>query len=82
MTHTDTIPNVPMTKSQLREQNEILAGQVERYRELLRACSDDLRAEIDDRYGGTQNHYPDQMRRYQRDISIVTEVRDVLCEGK
>lgn len=30
--HTDTTPNAPMTKSQLREQNEILAGQVERYR--------------------------------------------------
>lgn len=31
----DTTPNAPMTKSQLREQNEILAGQVERYRKAL-----------------------------------------------
>ena len=48
-------------------------------REALRECADDLQSEIDARYAGTQNKYPSEMRRYQRDIEPVTRARAALA---
>lgn len=47
--------------------------------EALKECADSLQAEIDGRYNGTQDKYPDQMRRYQRDIEPVTQARKSLA---
>ena len=46
----------------------------------LSAIAEELQSEIDARYNGTQDKYPDQMRRYQRDISTITKARELVAE--
>ena len=44
----------------------------------LRECSDDLEAEIESRYAGTQNRYEVQRRRYEQDMATVKRARAML----
>lgn len=46
----------------------------------LRECSEDLQGEIDARYGGLQDKYPDMLRKYLRDIEPITNARKLLAE--
>lgn len=48
----------------------------------LTELADDLQSEIDARYGGMQDQYPGQMRRYQRDIEPVTRARALVAEWR
>jgi hypothetical protein len=48
----------------------------------LRECSDDLEAEIDSRYAGTQNRYEVQRLRYERDMEPVKRARALLALWK
>jgi hypothetical protein len=48
--------------------------------EALHECCDDLQAEIDFRYGGTQNTYASEMRRYERDLESVRRARVLIAE--
>lgn len=44
----------------------------------LRTVADDLQAEIEASYGGTQDRYPIQKRRYLRDLASVRRAGDTL----
>jgi hypothetical protein len=51
------------------------AQEIELLRSLLSECADDLEAEIKDRYAGTQGIYPDERRRFDRDMEPVHRAR-------
>jgi hypothetical protein len=42
--------------------------------------ANDLQAEVDARYNGTQDQYPSIMKKYQRDIAPITDARRLLAE--
>jgi hypothetical protein len=51
----------------------------------LRECSDDLEAYVEAEYAGTQEKYPSQKRRYDRDILPVLHAKQIIAryeEGK
>jgi hypothetical protein len=47
-------------------------------REVLRACADELENYVENEYAMTKDTYPDQMRKYQRDIATVLRARALL----
>jgi uncharacterized protein YdcH (DUF465 family) len=49
-------------------------------RSILKECADDLEDEITDRFRGSQNIYPDEMRRFDRDMEPVKKARAALGE--
>lgn len=57
-----------------------LKAENDRLRELLRECSDELEAEVNAHYGGTQHDYPSEKRRYDRDMDPVIRARSALKE--
>jgi hypothetical protein len=54
-------------------------GEATRLREALKACADDLEAEVCARYAGTQDLYPSERRRFDRDMEAVTAARQLLA---
>ena len=50
-------------------------------RAALKACADDLEAEVCARYAGTQDLYPSERRRFERDMEAVTAARQLLAGG-
>lgn len=52
----------------------------DRLAKALRACADDLGAQIDAGYGNTINTYPSQLRRWERDMEPVRAARALLDE--
>ena len=48
----------------------------------LRECSDDLEAEIESRYAGTQHRYEVQRRRHESDMEPVKRARAMLALWK
>lgn len=49
-------------------------------REALKACADDLEAEVTGKYAGTLD-YPSQKRRYDRDMESVLMAREALARS-
>jgi hypothetical protein len=54
-----------------------LRAEIERLREALRECADELEVVVEDRYRDTKG-YPSEKRRYERDIAPVLKARDLL----
>lgn len=51
----------------------------------LRECAEDLEAYVNAEYAGTQDKYPSQRRRYDRDMLPVIHAKEILTryeEGK
>jgi hypothetical protein len=44
----------------------------------LRECAEDLEAYVEAEYAGTQNKYPSQKRRYERDMLPVIHAKQIL----
>lgn len=55
------------------------ADEIERLRAALQDCADDLEAELRARYAGTQDIYPSERRRFDRDMEAVTAARQLLA---
>jgi len=51
----------------------------ERLAVMLRAVTDELAEEIQARYDGTNEHYPSEARRFERDMTSVYEARLLLA---
>jgi hypothetical protein len=56
------------------------AAQISASHEVIGELADDLIQHIKDHYGGTQEKYPDQRRRYERDIAPIRRARKWLSE--
>ena len=59
------------------DERDKLRAEIERLREALRECADELEVVVEDRYRDTKN-YPSEKRRYDRDIAPVLKARDLL----
>lgn len=55
--------------------------ELDELRAALLDCSDDLAAEIEARYAGTQDVYPSEKQRFDRDMASVTTARELLAKG-
>jgi len=64
---------LPEPAEEKRELDELRAA--------LLDCSDDLAAEIEARYAGTQDLYPSEKQRFDRDMASVTTARELLAKG-
>jgi hypothetical protein len=64
---------LPEPAEEKRELDELRAA--------LLDCSDDLAAEIEARYAGTQDLYPSEKQRFDRDMASVTTARELLARG-
>jgi hypothetical protein len=58
---------------------ERLRAERDQLREALQDCANDLKAELRDRYAGTQDIYPSERRRFDRDMEAVTAARQLLA---
>lgn len=58
-----------------------LRQEVAELRALLKECADDVESFVDDYYMNTKN-YPEELRRYQRDIGPVKSARALLERTK
>jgi hypothetical protein len=54
-------------------------AEIHRLRAALKACADDLEGEVCARYAGTQDLYPSERRRFERDMEAVTAARQLLA---
>jgi hypothetical protein len=61
--------------ARLRARNEELV-------EALGECADELEMLIEHQYGNTQDAYPSQLRRYERDIAPVRKARAAIAKTK
>jgi hypothetical protein len=58
----------------------VTAALLTRMAEALQDCADDLQAELDARYGGTQYQHQSQALRHERDSLPVQRAREILFE--
>jgi hypothetical protein len=61
----------------MMDERDKLRAEIERLREALRECADELEVVVEDRYKDTKD-YPSEKRRYDRDIAPVLRARDLL----
>jgi hypothetical protein len=61
----------------MTDERDKLRAEIERLREALRECADELEVVVEDRYRNTKS-YPSEKRKYDRDIAPVLKARDLL----
>jgi hypothetical protein len=61
----------------MMDEGDKLRAEIERLREALRECADELEVVVEERYRNTKD-YPSEKRKYDRDIAPVLKARDLL----
>jgi hypothetical protein len=61
----------------MTDERDKLRAEIERLREALRDCADELEVVVEERYRDIKD-YPSEKRKYDRDIAPVLKARDLL----
>jgi hypothetical protein len=61
----------------MTDERDKLRAEIERLREALRECADELEVVVEERYRDIKD-YPSEKRKYDRDIAPVLKARDLL----
>ena len=68
-----------LIQSAIDKATEDLRADADKLRDALELITEDLNCEITSRFGGLQDRYPGEKRRYDRDMQTVLDAKDALA---